>query len=91
VKLILSKTFTRDAKRFLKRNPQLAVNIKEALSLLENDIYHPYLRTHKLKGSLKNCWSCSVGYDIRIIFELVQEENENAILLLTIGTHDEVY
>ncbi len=91
MKLILSKTFARDAKKVLRRKPQLAVSLKEALSLLEEDIYHPYLRTHKLKGSLKNCLSCSVAYDVRIIFELIQEENESVILLQTIGTHDEVY
>jgi mRNA interferase YafQ len=91
VKLILSKSFVRDAKRLLRRNPQLSKGIKETLNLLEVDIFHPYLSTHKLKGSLKHCWSCSVAYDVRIVFEIVRAENEEAILLQTIGTHDEVY
>jgi mRNA interferase YafQ len=91
VKLISSKAFVRDAKRFLRRNAQLAKNVKTTLSLLESDAFHPQLKTHKLKGDLKNCWACSVGYDLRIVFEIVEYENEDAILLQTIGTHDEVY
>ena len=36
-------------------------------------------------------WSCSVGYDLRIIFKFVEYEESQAILLETIGTHDGVY
>jgi addiction module RelE/StbE family toxin len=75
----------------MRRNPQLSKSVKETLELLESDVFHPHLRTHKLKGNLKDCWSCSVVYDVRIVFEIIKEENEDAILLLTIGTHDEVY
>lgn len=49
------------------------------------------LKTHKLKGEFEGYWSCSVTYDIRIIFKIVKDESEDAILLLSIGTHDEVY
>lgn len=91
MRLIASKSFTRDAKRFLKRNPQFTKNVKMTLSLLESDAFQPRLKTHKLKGNLKNSWACSVGYDLRIVFEIVRYENEDTILLQTIGTHDEVY
>jgi mRNA interferase YafQ len=36
-------------------------------------------------------WACSAGYDMRIVFEFVQYEGAEAILLQTVGTHDEVY
>jgi len=91
VKLIALKSFTRDAKRFLKKNPQFTKNVKMTLSLLESDAFQPQLKTHKLKGNLKNSWACSVGYDLRIVFEIVRYEKEDTILLQTIGTHDEVY
>lgn len=45
----------------------------------------------KLKGDLAGSWACSVGYDLRLIFEFVQHEGAEAILWLNIGTHDEVY
>ena len=35
--------------------------------------------------------SCSGGYDLRSIFKFVEHEGVQAILLETIGTHDEVY
>ena len=31
------------------------------------------------------------GYDLRIVFEFVQHEGAEAILLQAVGTHDQVY
>ena len=91
MKLIPSKTFLRDAKRFLKSNPKFEQDIKQTLELMKEDVFSPKLKTHKLKGRLKNSMACSVAYNLRIIFEFVEQENETAILLQTLGTHDEVY
>jgi len=91
VKLFFSPTFTRASKRLLKKDPNLADNIGKTLRLLEIDVFHPLLKTHKLKGKLEGRWACSVAYDLRIVFRIVQFENAEALLLLTIGTHDEVY
>ena len=44
-----------------------------------------------LRGVLSGCWACSAGYDLRVVFEYVQHEKAEAILLLALGTHDEVY
>lgn len=51
------------------------------------------LHSHKLKGELAGAWACTVDYDNRILFEFAQnpESGEEEILLLTMGTHDEVY
>ncbi len=91
MKLIPSTLFPRAAKRMLKRNPKFADDLKIALKLLEEDVFHPRLKTHKLKGILEGSWACSVAYDLRIVFEFIQHEGDEAILLQTIGTHDEVY
>ncbi len=91
MKLIASEAFNRDTKRFIKRNPQLKKILERTLELLEADIFHPRLKTHKLHGRLKDCWACSVAYDIRIVFEFVQYEDEDVILLHTIGSHKKVY
>ncbi|WP_299516923.1 hypothetical protein [Mucilaginibacter sp.] len=50
----------------------------------------PTLRTHKLSGKLAAYLACSCGYDCRIIFTIEKDNVEN-ILLLDIGTHDDVY
>jgi addiction module RelE/StbE family toxin len=91
VKLLFSPTFIRAAKRFVKKDLKLGENIRETLKLLETDIFQPVLKTHKLKGKLEGRWACSVTYDLRIIFKIVEFEKTEAVLLLTIGTHDEVY
>ena len=91
MKLIPSKIFLRDAKPFLKSNPKFEQEIKQTLKLMEEDIFNPRLKTHKLKGKLKNSMSCSVAYDLRIVFEFINHDGETAILLQTTGTHDEVY
>jgi mRNA-degrading endonuclease YafQ of YafQ-DinJ toxin-antitoxin module len=83
--------FARGAKRTLRKNPQLTENIRDVLVLLAEDAFHPSLRTHKLKGDLEGSWSCSVAYDLRIIFSFVEHFGNEAILLEAIGTHDEVY
>ncbi len=49
------------------------------------------MKTHKLKGDLAGSWACSAGDDLRIVFEFVQHEGGEAILLQTVGTRDEVY
>jgi mRNA-degrading endonuclease YafQ of YafQ-DinJ toxin-antitoxin module len=59
--------------------------------MLYNDPFQAKLRTHKLKGELKDSYACSAGYDLRIVFKFVEHENSSAILLESIGTHDEVY
>jgi len=89
--LVQSKAFERGAKRFLKKNPDLADDLRAALECLTADAFHPGLKTHKLKGKLKGSWACSAGYDLRIVFSFVRHEASEAILLEAVGSHDEVY
>ena len=89
--LIQSPAFVRAAKRFVKKHPPAADAIRSALRLLAEDAFDPRLRTHKLKGDLANCWASSAGYDLRVVFEFVPRGDGEAILLLSVGTHDEVY
>ena len=89
--LLRSPAFGRDVRRWLKSHPPCAAAIEEALEQLSADAAHPSLRTHKLRGPLAGCWACSAGYDLRVVFEYVQHEGREAILLLALGTHDEVY
>lgn len=89
--LLESKPFQRALQRVLKQEPQLADNLRTTLRLLAEEAFQPPLKTHKLKGKLAGAWACSAGYDLRIIFEWVEVEGKPAILLSTIGTHDETY
>ncbi|NCS79641.1 MAG: type II toxin-antitoxin system mRNA interferase toxin, RelE/StbE family [Microcystis aeruginosa Ma_QC_Ch_20071001_S25] len=89
--LLRSNIFIRNARKIVKKQPFLAQNIRETLDLLCVDPFQPRLRTHKLKGELKDSYACSVGYDLRIVFKFVEYAQKQAILLESIGTHDEVY
>ena len=90
-RLLQSAAFVRAARHLVKRNPQAAASLQAALESLAEDAFHPALKTHKLKGELAGSWACSGGYDLRIVFEFVQHEGAEAILLQTAGKHDEVY
>ena len=89
--LLRSSAFVRSAKKLIKKQLQNAQNLQNTLELLSQDPFHPRLRTHKLKGELQDSWACSAGYDLRIIFAFVEYDKKQAILLESIGTHDEVY
>lgn len=89
--LLRSPAFSRNLRNRLKSRPTEADVIERVLDQLSADASHPSLKVHKLHGPLKGCWACSVGYDLRIVFEHVQHKGAEAILLLTLGTHDEVY
>ena len=73
-KLIISSAFQRTAKRLSTKGVLTRKAFFEALHLLEHDIAHPRLKTHKLKGEFDGHWACSLGYDLRIIFRLVENE-----------------
>ena len=90
--LVYSGRFVRASKRLLKRDFSLAEALKVTLRRLAEDAFQTSLRSHKLKGELMGSWSCSGGFDLRVVFEVVTGENgEESILLQSVGTHEDVY
>jgi len=92
-KIILSPQFEKAYRKFVKRLPLLQIKIDKSIKLLENNIYDKRLQTHKLSGKLFGSMACSCGYDCRIVFKYFYDEKtkEGNILLITIGSHEEVY
>lgn len=80
-------------KRAARRQPDLRSKGERALQQLAADPFHPTLHSHKLKGELSGTWACTLDYDNRILFQFMEnsESGDEEILLLTMGTHDEVY
>lgn len=89
--LLRTTAFVRAARRFVKKHAGAAEEIEATLQLLSADPSDSRLKTHKLKGDLEGVWACSAGHDLRVLFEFAQHQGTEAILLLTLGTHDEVY
>jgi mRNA interferase YafQ len=91
--LVLTPKFKRSYRKLVRRNPALQRRIDETLRTMEEDIYARRLGAHKLSGALSGLSACACGYDCRIVFALIfdEETGQEVILLLDIGTHDEVY
>jgi addiction module RelE/StbE family toxin len=89
--LIRNTAFVRKLRRYLKTHFDAIGEVEATLLLLSENAFDPRLKTHKLTGDLEGIWACSASYDLLILFEIVQHDGAEAILLLTLGTHDAVY
>jgi mRNA interferase YafQ len=60
---------------------------------MQEDVFAASLGTHKLSGTLEGLRVCGCGYDCRIVFSIEWNPagGGEVIVLLDIGTHDEVY
>lgn len=84
-----SNYFLRRAKKFLKKHPDLKKSFVEIVDDLRKDPFQPHLELHCLGGKLQDCYAVSLTYSYRITLTLMVIEKE--IILLDIGSHDEVY
>jgi len=66
-KIIRTQKFMKKLTKLIKKNPSLKAKISKTLKLLANDINHPSLRLHKLKGDKSNFYSVSIDMQYRII------------------------
>jgi addiction module RelE/StbE family toxin len=87
--LLWTSHFTRAAKKFVKRHPELKKKFAGILRDIEKDPFQAHLEYHKLGGKYKGIQAVSITYDYRIIMTIVITEKE--IQLLDVGAHDEVY
>ena len=62
--------------------------IKSKLELLQSEPRKQF-NAHKLKGKLEGKWSCYLGSDIRLVYEIDDKNLE--IVVVAAGTHKEVY
>lgn len=88
-KLKVSESYKKRVVKFLKKHHNIVNRYEKTLLLLEQDPFHPSLRFHKLSGKLQHLHSVSIDMQYRITVEFYIEDEE--IILVNIGTHDEVY
>ena len=88
--LVFSPKFKRAYRKFVKHDRALRRRVHDVLGQMRQDIFATSLRTHKLSGELSGLSACSRGYDCRMCF-LDEEDDQELIVLVDIGTHDEVY
>lgn len=88
IEVAFTSAFVRSLKRSVGKNPVRRTRFEKALGTFIENPFAESLRTHKLSGKLKERWSFTVEYDLRVIFRFL--ENGNAIFE-EIGSHDDVY
>ena len=87
-KIFYSENFRKTYKKLVRRNPDVSFEILESLILFHQDPFSIQLKTHKLKGSLASFYAFSVLSDLRIVFRF---DDLGDIIVVDIGSHDEVY
>ncbi|TAN38016.1 MAG: plasmid stabilization protein [Verrucomicrobia bacterium] len=87
--LVWTESFARTARKFLRRHPDLVGLFEDVLKQLETDPHAPRLRLHPLQGKHRGKQAVSLTYQYRIA--LILRITAKEIVLLDVGSHDEVY
>ncbi len=87
--LVTTDYFLRRARKFLRKHPDLRERFAQVVDDLRHDPFAPHLAYHHLGGKLKDMQAVSLTDSYRIILTIVITDKE--IILLDIGSHDEVY
>ncbi|MDM8548907.1 type II toxin-antitoxin system mRNA interferase toxin, RelE/StbE family [Desulfobacterales bacterium HSG2] len=88
VKITFSSSFKRAFKKKIKNRKDLEAKFWKAVKIFAEDPFDSNLKTHKLSGKLRDLWSFSIDYDLRVIFYFPEK---NKSIFVSIGKHDEVY
>lgn len=74
--------------KFARNFKKLPVNVRgkaaEREKIFRKDPFDKRLKTHKLRGPLKDFYSFSIGYKYRILFSF---EDKNEVTFIDVGTH----
>ncbi len=88
IRAVWDQGFKRSYKKRVRNNSRLKKKFWEKMDVFLENPFFTQLRTHKLSGKLAGQWAFSVDDDCRIVFEFVGEDR---VLLIDVGSHDEVY
>ena len=80
--------FLRQAKKFFKKHGDLKTRFAKLTTALAEDPFQSALELHPLSGKLEGIWAVNPTYKYRVALTLMI--TEKGIILLDIGTHDEV-
>mgnify|MGYP001558539373 CR=1 FL=1 len=79
-------------KKFKKYKNQLTdterQRIKNRLEIFRENVFDKRLKTHKLKGELRDYYAFSISYSDRIVFKVL---DDGGVYLIEIGSHDVCY
>ena len=87
--IVTTRHFMRSAKKFLRKHPDLRDRFAKVIDDLKDDPFQPHLELHALGVKLDGIFAASISHSYRLTLSLKITERE--IILLDIGSHDEVY
>ena len=87
--IVTTSYFLRRLRKFLRKHPELRARYAQVVDDLRDDPLAPHLGYHHLSGQFDGIQAVSLTYDYRITLTVMITEKE--IILLDVGSHDEVY
>ncbi len=87
--IVTSNYFLKRAKKFFRKHPELKERFARLVDDMKKDPFQPHLELHSLGGKLKDIQAVSLSQSYRITLTVMVTDKE--IILLDIGSHDEVY
>ena len=84
ISVLFKPTFVRQVNKLEK---DLQVEVFEKIELFKDLKNHQSLKVHKLHGVLGDCYSFSVNYQTRVVFQYLSKKE---VVCVAIGDH-EVY
>ena len=88
IEIGFSSSFKRAFKKRIIIDKELERLFWKKMEVFSNNPHEPSLRTHKLSGGLEGLWSFSINYGLRVTFKFLDKDK---VLLIDIGSHEEVY
>ena len=62
--------------------------LKKQLTIFKEDVFDRRLKTHHLKGNLKEYYAFSINDSDRIVFKIIED---NSVYFIDVGSHDVCY
>jgi len=90
IEVIWDERFKRIFKKWIKKHPDLFDEVKFKLELFCNDPFDPILKTHSLRGELSGLLASRITFQYRLVFAF-KDQSHKSVVLINIGTHEEVY
>jgi addiction module RelE/StbE family toxin len=88
IEAVWDQGFKRSYRKRIHKHAHLKRQFREKMALFLKEPFDSQLRTHKLSGKLKGTWAFSINDGYRVLFEFIDDDK---VLLIDFGTHDDVY
>ena len=89
IKIEISDSYRKKVIKFFKKHKDIYPQYKKTIELLQHNPHHPSLRIHKLQGKMDKFSSISINMKYRIVVDFIIIDE--VIILVDIGSHDDVY